>query len=303
MCRACILVPTYNGKKYIIPFLNSLYRQTYRPIRVIISDDASTDQTVEYIERWMKSHNLDDSFTLELIRNNKNVGLAQNIKRMSKMVKEEYVFLADQDDIWHQKKVECQVLFLQAHPDVIECICDRSLIDKDNKMLCKSENRYLHLKRNRLRFEQVICQPSVYAANGIALRNIQLDEILDIPEGIVEQDTYITTMASTYGHIDFLPKALVYYRVHSNNLSGCYVLETNKNLFKIYWLLVKGYQRAKQAYQNDGIIIEKALLQRRGIRLKEYRNKLLNRELKNPYWLALEDIMTKNKVNYFYKSK
>lgn len=300
MCKVAILLPTYNGQKYILPFLNSLYKQTYRPIRIIVSDDASTDRTVDIIKRWAQAHKSDD-FALELIKNNKNVGLAQNIRRMSQLVQEEYVFLADQDDIWHKEKVRCQVDFLQEHPDVIECICDRSIIDQNNKLLCKSENRYRHLTRRKMKFEQVICQPSVYAANGIALRNHNLSEILDIPEGIVEQDTYITTMASTYGAIDFINKPLVYYRIHSNNLSSCYIMETNKNIFKIYWMLVKGYKRVRTVNQNDGKIIADALRQTRGIDLRRYRNNLLNRKIENPYICALKKIYTSHKVNYFYK--
>lgn len=301
MNSVCVLVPTYNGEKYIVAFLNSLLKQTYRPIRVIISDDASTDNTVGLIEKWKQKRKLDDKFTLELIKNKENKGLAHNIKRMSQLVKEDYVFLADQDDIWHREKVACQVFFLSQNPDVIECICDRSIIDKNNKLLCKSENKYLHLLRKKMTFEQVICRPSVYAANGIALRGAYISDLLDIPSEIVEQDTYITTMAATYGAVDFIHRPLVYYRVHSNNLSGCYVLETNRNIFKIYRLLVKGYKRANAAYITDGKIIARELKRRRGINLKQYHNKLLNRELKKPYLQALEDIVKKKKVNYFYR--
>ena len=44
-----ILLPTYNGQEYVSQMLDSIYFQDYRPIELIICDDASTDDTVNVV--------------------------------------------------------------------------------------------------------------------------------------------------------------------------------------------------------------------------------------------------------------
>ncbi len=51
-CRLTIVVPTYNGLRYLVPCLEALRVQTYQPFRVIVVDDGSTDDTVSVVQRW-----------------------------------------------------------------------------------------------------------------------------------------------------------------------------------------------------------------------------------------------------------
>ena len=68
-----IILPVYNGEKYIEQMLNSIYLQDYRPIEVIISDDASKDKTVRIICTWLKNKCMNNIY-FKVVKNKRNIG-------------------------------------------------------------------------------------------------------------------------------------------------------------------------------------------------------------------------------------
>ena len=66
-----VLLPIYNGQRFITEMLNSIYFQDYRPLEIIITDDASTDKTSAMVCRWLKGKSRDD-ISFKYIRNEEN---------------------------------------------------------------------------------------------------------------------------------------------------------------------------------------------------------------------------------------
>ena len=75
-----ILVVTYNSSKTIEETLESAKNQTYGPIEVIISDDHSTDDTVEICEKWIEKN--ENRFT-----NSKVISASENNKSVQSYIK------------------------------------------------------------------------------------------------------------------------------------------------------------------------------------------------------------------------
>lgn len=256
-----ILLPTYNGSKYIKEMLDSLERQTYTNIEVIISDDCSMDNTVPIIETWIEQKKRNKKYTL--LKNNHNRGLVRNVKSARPYIHGQYLFLADQDDIWEENKVEVQVRYFEKHEKCILNFCDRSII-WNGKIIVSSEAR----KHNWFdpiveNTGYVLSHPGRYGANMLAVRNVKgcCQEILDMPDNIVEHDTYIAMIASMYGTIDFIRIPLVRYRIHDNNLSGNFRVEAASNFIECFRYLRKS---AKENYKsqycmNDKYIIDRVL--------------------------------------------
>lgn len=298
-----ILLPTYNGANYIKEFLESIKRQDYRPIELIISDDNSTDNTLSIIKHWIHKNGVD--IHTRLIVGKKNLGLSGNFSRMRHHISGNYIFIADQDDIWEANKITEQVNYLNKNTDCIMCICDRSIIDSKGKTLCRSEASFYNRKKKKMKFNQIICEPSIYAANCMALRNKYLDNIFSVPEKIVEHDTYMTIIASYYGDIGFLQKPLIRYRIHNNNLSGSFVIETNKNIIRCFIARLKVNNKINRTKLNDGIIIADILQKKYNIDIYKTNNKLINYKVENVYLTSFLDIIkaiTDKKLNYFYKN-
>ena len=96
-----IIVITYNSSKYVLETLESAKAQTYQNIELIVSDDCSTDNTVEICHNWIEQ-NKERFVRTELITVEKNTGIAPNCNRGVKAAKGEWVKLIAGDDVLHQ---------------------------------------------------------------------------------------------------------------------------------------------------------------------------------------------------------
>lgn len=293
---ATIVLPIFNGSKYIKEMLDSLEGQTYLNMEVILSDDCSNDNTVSIIETWIKKQKRNKKYIL--LKNKHNKGLAQNLKSAMSYIHGKYLFLADQDDIWKENKVEVQVRYFERHEKCILNFCDRSII-WNGKIVISSE------ARNKNLFDPVVentgyvlNHPGRYGANTIAIRNRKncCREILDIPDNIIEHDTYIVAMASMYGTVDFIRIPLIEYRIHHNNLSGNYRVETARNFIECFKYLRR---TAKENYiaqyrMNDKYIIDQILKEKWNC-IEEYK------AIKFPEYHFME--IYKNTMKLLYENK
>ncbi len=110
-----VLLPTYNGEKYIAEQLNSLNEQSLRPDKVYIIDDASTDRTVEIVKQFIDTNELKNWIVIE---NSDNQGWKKNYSNGLLICKEDLIFLSDQDDIWFPDKIETMVSVLENNRDI-----------------------------------------------------------------------------------------------------------------------------------------------------------------------------------------
>ena len=104
-----VVIPTYNGVRYIAAALDSVRAQTYDPSRVevVVVDDGSTDGTAELVE---------SRGDVRCIRQ-ANAGVAAARNHGVAETTADVVMLLDQDDLWEPDKVALQMEYLRAHPD------------------------------------------------------------------------------------------------------------------------------------------------------------------------------------------
>jgi glycosyltransferase involved in cell wall biosynthesis len=102
--RVLILMGTYNGGKYLAEQLDSICSQTFLNWRIIISDDGSSDNTLD-IAREYKNKIGSDRI---LIKQGPSTGFADNFMSLAEDpdIKADYYFFSDQDDIWMANKLE-----------------------------------------------------------------------------------------------------------------------------------------------------------------------------------------------------
>ena len=101
--KISVVLTTYNGKQHIVELLDSIANQTVLPDEVIIADDQSTDNTVNIVKEYIEIHKLENWFVYV---NPINLGWQKNFKEAISRATGDYIFLADQDDIWMSKKIE-----------------------------------------------------------------------------------------------------------------------------------------------------------------------------------------------------
>ena len=106
-----IIVPCYNGEKYISRFLDSIINQTYKKIELIIIDDGSTDNTHIIIEGYREKLK-NEGMNLKYIYQT-NQGQAEALNKGLEIVMGEYLTWLDSDDILTKDSIEKKVNFLK----------------------------------------------------------------------------------------------------------------------------------------------------------------------------------------------
>jgi glycosyltransferase involved in cell wall biosynthesis len=94
-----IVLATYNGAAYLRQQLDTLYAQTWEPLEVVVSDDASTDGTADLLAEYARERGL----RYEI--NDRTLGLVKNFERAIGLCRGELIALSDQDDLWKPQKI------------------------------------------------------------------------------------------------------------------------------------------------------------------------------------------------------
>lgn len=105
-----IIVITYNSEKYVLETLESAKVQTYRNIELIISDDASADNTVDLCRNWLE-RNKDRFIRTEIVTVPKNTGIPANCNRGIKASRGEWLKLCAGDDVLLEDCIEKNIKF------------------------------------------------------------------------------------------------------------------------------------------------------------------------------------------------
>lgn len=104
MEKVSIVVCTYNGEKYIGSQLDSILRQTYPIYEIIIQDDNSQDDTWKILQTYASKHS-----NIRIYRNERNLGVNGNFFSAIRKTKGDFIAISDQDDLWHEDKIEKQI--------------------------------------------------------------------------------------------------------------------------------------------------------------------------------------------------
>lgn len=124
-----VCMGTYNGEAYIKDQLQSILDQTLPPDEVILCDDCSTDQTRDIINQFIQVNHL--SAKWQFYCNRENKGYPDNFYYCMSLCRGEYVFLADQDDIWDGHKLEHMMDVMKKNESIKVLSCKFGLINEE----------------------------------------------------------------------------------------------------------------------------------------------------------------------------
>lgn len=121
MCLISICIPTYNGEKFLQEALNSVKKQTYNNIEVIISDDQSKDNTLKIIENFKREVN----FPVHIYSHQPN-GIGANWNNCIQKSNGEYIQFLFQDDVLEKNCLEVKLNFIKKYN--LKAVCSKRLI-------------------------------------------------------------------------------------------------------------------------------------------------------------------------------
>ena len=135
MEKVSIIVPVYNVEKYIERCLQSLIKQSYKNIEVIIVDDCSQDDGKKIIEKYSKS---DDRIRAIFLSKNQGVSYARNLALTK--ITGDWICFCDGDDWYEKDFIEC-MLYCAINEKADYIICDYKIVSENGtKIISKSVN-------------------------------------------------------------------------------------------------------------------------------------------------------------------
>ncbi len=214
-----ILMPTYNGEKYIRAQLDSILSQSYSNINIIISDDNSTDSTVCILEEYVKKDN-----RIQLYKQKENLGCVKNIEFLLKKVTSDYYMLSDQDDVWNNDKIEITYnKMIESNADLV--FTDLEIVDKDLNTLFPSFTRkkrlYHKINKCKESFEMLYLYNCVTGCTLLTKKKF-IDKTIPFPSNTkyIIHDAWIALNVALNGKIVYIDKSTIKYRQHDNNVVG-----------------------------------------------------------------------------------
>ncbi len=124
--RISIAMTTYNSERFVREQLESFVRQERLPDELVVSDDASSDQTVDIVRDFSAGA----PFPVRLLINDTNVGIAKNFERAITQCTGDVIFLSDADDCWYPQKILLMERALESTPQAALAVCNSDLVNE-----------------------------------------------------------------------------------------------------------------------------------------------------------------------------
>lgn len=213
-----VVMATYNGQKYLEEQLNSIWNQTKRPDEIIISDDASSDLTLQIIEKCIEEKGM----PIRVIQNKKRLGYADNFRNALQQAGGEIIFLSDQDDIWGEKKIELCEKFFETHSDALALSTMYQIIDDSGKKIKKGNLfKVVNIRKIKKISWKIFLRHPKYPGMSMAVRKELLDNI-DLKNGMefLAHDWQLNQEAAYQNGMYFWNIELAQYRQHDSNTVG-----------------------------------------------------------------------------------
>lgn len=200
--RVTVLMPVYNGERFLREAIDSILQQTFTDFELLIIDDGSEDESVAVIQEYYDSR-------IRLVHNGTNLGLVASLNKGFGLARGEYVARMDCDDVCLPERLALQVAFMEEHREIGICGTWVELIVEPSGQIWRCPTDPDTVKCSLL-FGPVLVHPTVM------IRRAFLNEsrLLYDPLFKHAEDFDLWVRASEYTSIANIGKVLLRYRLH-----------------------------------------------------------------------------------------
>jgi len=220
--KVSVVMCTYNGEKYLRDQLQSIVDQTRSPDEIIISDDGSSDSTLQIIEEFASFTGGPKPLMWRVETRRTPLGVSENFASALTKARGEFIALADQDDVWEPDRLDKGLA--QFNDGVLLVHSDATLIDaygSPTGTLMSALRLTSGERRNLLsgRALDALLRRNVVTGATTMVRSSLIEQALPIPEGWVH-DEWLALLAAAQRGVVFQEDPLIRYRQHGNNVIG-----------------------------------------------------------------------------------
>lgn len=217
-----VLLPTYNGARYLPGQLDSLRCQNDYDFRVLIQDDGSSDETPGILQGLK-----DDPLFAFGNESGRHLGAKGSFLSLMRQADSPYAALCDQDDVWEPDRLsagrkllsEAEARFGPEIPLLVHSDC--AVTDEAGRTVHESFFRHQGWDPAAVTLTRLLVQNNVTGCTVLMNRALySLAAKHADPERIFMHDWFLALTAAAFGHILFLDQPLVRYRQHGDNAVG-----------------------------------------------------------------------------------
>ena len=221
-----IVLPTYNGARFLCDAIQSIIRQTYQNWELVIVNDCSNDNTLEIARKYEK----EDS-RIRVISNNINMKLPASLNIGFRECKGDYYTWISDDNIFKNNAIEYMSHYLDSHPDIDLVSCNFDFVDEDLKFIHTMKEACGNKKREQMQLASY-CQVGACFMYTKTIAKIVGD--YDTSFFCGEDYDYWCRIAKN-GKIAYEDENLYIYRVNSMSLTATRsnVLASNTNAIRL----------------------------------------------------------------------
>lgn len=255
--KISIALCTFNGEKYLRDQLDSLFNQTLKPFEIVISDDLSTDDTLNILNEYKDK---DSSIRVRILDNQFKRGVFSNFPYVISKCEGDIIFTCDQDDYWLPTKLEkhmklhdsnLNTVLVYSNADVVLNTIDHFLYPLwDRSVIEDNEN-------GQASFKSLVIKGRSIAGCCMSFKKTFVSKLYPFPSNIYHDD-WIATNACLIGKIQGINESLIKYRQHGNNAVG--IIRGSKiSFYKSLITNVPFYVRSDKYIYNRHINIYNAM--------------------------------------------
>jgi glycosyltransferase involved in cell wall biosynthesis len=217
--RVSVIIPCYNGERFVGDAIESVLDQTYRDLEVVVVDDSSTDGSPAVVRGYLSDGRVN------LVRHDVNRGIPATRNTGIASSAGEFVSFLDQDDSWAREKLDRQIRVFDASAlEVGIVFSDVLMVDDDGASLGLSQGREIPRRINDMSREarlRALFRHNFMPLISVLVRRRCLDEVGWFDEGIRGgMDDYELCLRLVAGcDVRAIREPLATHRVHAANYS------------------------------------------------------------------------------------
>lgn len=219
--KVYIVMPCYNGEKYLLQQLMSIYFQSYTNWYLIFINDWSNDNSESIINDWISHYNLNNK-VLYIKKENWWVNSAiqrglNEIKNICISNDNTLIAYCDSDDIWTMDKLEVQVKYMVKHPECDLSYHNLSKIDENWKLILSSRMNEFYPYRWEL---FLMTMQNYITSTEMMFKSKYIDYIISMPTWFwIYQDFWTALVfCINWLRIHYIDEILWYYRTWHSSL-------------------------------------------------------------------------------------
>lgn len=255
-----IICLCYNHEQFVVESLDSVLKQSYKNIELIIADDCSTDSSEIIIKKWLENYP-----EIKFISNESNLGNTKTFNKGLKFAKGDYVIDLAADDVLLPDCVEKQIAaFLNSETKKLAIVYGNAEIISENNTHLRyyydinTEKKALKKPAEGDIYSSILSQSSMICSVSSMVKREVLDELNGYDENLAYEDLDLWIRVARNYNFEFIDSVLIQKRELENSLGNQFYRKLNSRTRKInhstYLIIKKAIALNKTKAENKAVL-------------------------------------------------